>query len=161
MFLESIKLQHEHKVCYHWDVGFWLFVVPATIIQFLGHFNWRLISQSIKGISRALWTLLRCFNETINRHLLCYSLVFVLVFLLKFEWSTMIAIIRKINNISIIFWSWFICIVLPQTSWYLPISITVIYSIKLYIDITTSIFWASSICVLFISVMQSVKRAQF
>ena len=36
-----------------------------------------------------------------------------------------------------------------------------LYSIKLFIDNTTSLFWVSFICVLFISVMKSVKGAQF
>ena len=36
-----------------------------------------------------------------------------------------------------------------------------LYSIKLYIGITISIFWVLSTCVLFISVMQSVKEVQF
>ena len=36
-----------------------------------------------------------------------------------------------------------------------------LYSVKFYIDITTSMSLALSICVLFISFMQSVNRAQF
>ena len=36
-----------------------------------------------------------------------------------------------------------------------------VYSIKLYIGITTSMSLALSICVLFISLMQSVNGAQF
>ena len=48
-----------------WIVGFWLFVVPANIMQFLDHLNWRLISQLIKGILSVLQKLLRYFNGTI------------------------------------------------------------------------------------------------
>ena len=46
-------------------VGLWLVVVPATIMQFLEHFNWRLISQLIIGISSVLPKLPRYFNRTI------------------------------------------------------------------------------------------------
>ena len=35
------------------------------------------------------------------------------------------------------------------------------YSVKIYIGITTSIYWASSICVLFALLMQLVNGAQF
>ena len=46
------------------NVGFWLLVVPATTIQFLDCFNWRLISELIKGISSVLLKLLRYLNGT-------------------------------------------------------------------------------------------------
>ena len=36
-----------------------------------------------------------------------------------------------------------------------------LYSIKFYIGITISIFWALSTCVLFVSLMQLVNGAQF
>ena len=52
-------------VSFIWNVGFWLFAVPATIIQFLDHFNWRIVSQLIEGISSVLQKLLRYFNGTI------------------------------------------------------------------------------------------------
>ena len=93
--------------------------------------------------------------EPLFRHLLCNRFLFVLVFFFKFEWSTIIAMVRKINKITIIISSWFIPIVLPKTSWCLQIS--TLYSK----GITASVIWASSICVLFISVIQSVKRTQF
>ena len=97
--------------------------------------------------------------EPLFRHLLCNRFLFVLVFFFKFEWSTIIVMVRKINKITIIISSWFIPIVLPKTSWCLQIS--TLYSIKFSKGITTSVIWASSICVLFISVVQSVKRTQF
>ena len=94
--------------------------------------------------------------EPLFRHLLCNRFLFVLVFFFKFEWSTIIVMVRKINKITISISSWFIPIVLPKTSWCLQIS--TLYSIKFCKGITTSVIWASSICVLFI---QSVKRTQF
>ena len=97
--------------------------------------------------------------EPLFRHLLCHSFLFVLLFFFKFEWSTIIVMVRRINKITIITWSWFIPVVLPKTSWCLRIS--TLYSIKFSKGITTSVIWASSICVLFISVIQSVKRTQF
>ena len=61
------------------------------------------------------------------QHLFYHSFLFVLLFVFfKFEWSTMVDIIRKIN-ITIIVKSWFNSIVLSQTSWYLQISITTFY----------------------------------
>ena len=47
----------------NWEL--WLFAVPATIIDFLGHFKQRVISQLTKGISSVLEKLLRYFNRTI------------------------------------------------------------------------------------------------
>ena len=90
--------------------------------------------------------------EPLFRHLLGHSFLFVLLFFFKFEWSTIIVMVRKINQITIIISSWFIPIVLPKTFWCLRIS--TLYSIKFSKGITTSVFWASSICVLFISVIQ-------
>ena len=52
-------------VSFIWKFGFWLFEVAAFIIQFLDHFNSRLISQLIKGISSVLQKLLKSFNGTI------------------------------------------------------------------------------------------------
>ena len=42
---------------------FWFATVPATRIQFLYHFNWRLISQLLKGISSALQKLSRYYEN--------------------------------------------------------------------------------------------------
>ena len=52
-------------VSFIWNTGFWFAAVPATIIQFLDHFNWILISQLIKGISSVFQKLLRYFSANI------------------------------------------------------------------------------------------------
>ena len=48
-----------------WNPGFWFAAVLAARIQFLGHFNWRLTSQSTKGISVVLQKWFRYINGAI------------------------------------------------------------------------------------------------
>ena len=64
-WVDKVTTETLSLVSFIWKLGFWLFAVPATKMHFLDRFNWRLISQLIKGISSVLQKLLRYFNGTI------------------------------------------------------------------------------------------------
>ena len=111
----------------------------------------RLISQLIKGISRVLQELLKCFNIFI---FLTISSCFTCKFLFRFKRSTVI-ISSKISDSTKISQSWFIAIIVPETSWCFLVIIAILY-IDIYI-----IHWYNNINALFISLIQSVMGTIF
>ena len=60
-----IKLQQEHRVWYQLFENLDFDLLQYQLQELLDHFNWRIISQLIKGISSVLLKLLRYFNGTI------------------------------------------------------------------------------------------------
>ena len=64
-WVDKVTTGTQSLVSFVWKLGFWLFAVPATLIQFLDHLNWRLVSQLIKGVSSAFQKLFSYFNRSI------------------------------------------------------------------------------------------------
>ena len=64
-WVDKVTAGTQSFVSVNLNSGFWFDAVPATRIQYLGHFNWRQILQLIKGISSVLQKLLSYFNGTI------------------------------------------------------------------------------------------------
>ena len=62
-WVEKVTTGTKSLVSFIWNFRFWFDVVPATRIQFLDHFNWRLISSVLQKLY--FGKLLRYFNGTI------------------------------------------------------------------------------------------------
>ena len=97
----------------------------------------------VNGISSVLQKLIKYFNgaATSTSFILPAAGVFPVILILLYYHFDLLC------NIAATSWSFWIIIA--------------IYSIKLYIGITTSIYFSLSISVLFISLMQSVNGTQF
>ena len=110
----------------------------------------RLISQLINGISRVLQKLLKCFNATAISTSFVLPAVGIFPVILTLNLNHSDCVILTFGS------SLQYCHKLSDVFEYL-----LLYIIKLYIGITRSIYFALSVWVLFISLMQSVNGADF
>ena len=79
-WVDIVTTGRQSLVSFTWNLWSWFDAVPATRIPILDHFNWRLISQLIKGISNVLQNYLDILVKPLFQHLLCDRFVFVLLF---------------------------------------------------------------------------------
>ena len=138
----------EQKVLYQLLKMFvvWAATLVTAIMQFLDQFRSRLISQLIKGTWRVLQKLLRHFNGTIISTFSVPLFPAWSFFFYCFKWVSISIIFIKIINITIISKAGLFLQYCHKTPYvFEKLSL---YSIKLYIEITTSISWASSNCIL-------------
>ena len=128
-------------------------------MQFSDQFRSRVISQLCKGIARVFQKLLRYFNGTIiSTFFVPLFPVWSVNFILGSNESLVALALVKSAIAPLATAATFLqnCHKIPDVFEELSL-----YSIKLYIGITTLIYWASSICVLLILLMQVVNGAQF
>ena len=121
-----------------------------------GQVRIKLNSQSINSISRVLQKLLKCFNDTLVLTFFIPSFsILPDIFVFNFKKALLILSAGKSAISPFLFKnrsSPQYCHKIPDVLEYLSL-----YSIKSYTDIIMSMYIALSICVLFISLMQSVN----